>query len=90
MCATWLKFEGAEIMDLSIPPFFPFLLEDFLEEEGLEEEVEEEVENLAAYLCLRESFLKSSEASDSEEKARPIMQSCATTTIRWYQYRSSL
>lgn len=71
MCATWLKLVGAPIILLSIPPFF-FLdeLEDFLAAEE-----EEEPLALAAYLCLIETFLKSSAASCSEEKEMPIMHS---------------
>lgn len=66
-------------MLLSIPPFFFFF--DGEEEEGLEEdEGAEEEENLEAYLWRREIFLKRSAASDSEEKAIPIMQSCETFT----------
>lgn len=42
-------------------------------------DVEPPWENLAAYLLRMDTFLKSSAASDSEEKAIPIMQSCSAS-----------
>ena len=70
MCATWLKLVGAPIILLSMPPFF-FLdeLDDFFAAE------EDDPLALAAYLCRIETFLNSSAASCSDEKAMPIMHS---------------
>lgn len=60
-------------MLLSIPPFFFLLFEgDLIAEDVPPPEDEEYFE---AYLCRFETFLKSSEASDSEENAIPIIQS---------------
>ncbi len=71
MCATWLKPLGAPIMLLSIAPFF-FLPDDAAGALALLDPAEE---YLAACLCRSEIFLNSSAASDSDEKARPIMHS---------------
>ena len=80
MCATCEKPVGAPIMLLSIPPFF-FLL-DLLDDLTAATAAEDEdppppPEALAAYLWRSETFLNRSAASDSDEKAMPIMQSCA-------------
>lgn len=78
MWATCEKPEGAPIMLLSIPPFFFFLLLLPPPNEDLAAATDEDdPEALAAYLCRSEIFLKRSAASDSDEKAMPIMQSCA-------------
>lgn len=62
-------------MLLSIPPFFFLLFEGDLIAEDVPPPPLEEDEYLEAYLCRFEIFLNSSDASDSEENAIPIMQS---------------
>lgn len=71
MCARWEKPEGAPIMLLSMPFFFclPLATGDA----GAGED--DETAYFLAYLARWESFLNSSEASDSLEKEKPIIQS---------------
>lgn len=73
ICATWLKSFGAPIILLSMPPFF--FLEEEEEGEAIILEGADDFDAFFAYLWRSEIFLNKSDASDSDENAKPIMHS---------------